>query len=115
MKNRPALIAVLTAAAVTFLSGCSDEMSSEEYVAVLVAQLEAVDAGGNPAAVVEEHGLDDDELAAFELEVYTDEALAHEVTALLVSDYPRQARAFGLGAPEESATHNATINGAFGD
>ncbi len=115
MKNRPVLIAVLAAAAVAFLSGCSDEVSSEEYVAVLVAQLEAADAGGNPAAVVGDHGLDADELAAFELEVYTDEALAREVTALLVSDYPRQARTFGLGAPEESATHNATINGAFGD
>lgn len=86
--SRPPVTALYLSLALAFfalpvwLVGCS-QLDPDTYAEVLLEQLEAVEAGGDPLEVLEARGFDPEEFFFYEMRIYTDPARAEEVARSL--------------------------------
>ena len=73
---------------VLLLVSCGRELSVEAYADLLAERLDAASRGEDPDSVLPKYGVEYEEYARFELEVFSSPNLAGEVLDILRLDHP---------------------------
>lgn len=95
---RARVIAIL---AVLLGLSCSGELTVQSYAGLLAERLEAASRGDDPDEVLRRAGVEEEEYARFELDVFSDPELAGRVLGILRRDHPE------LFSPEAEVQEDA--------